>query len=123
MIPLGNKTITLIKRGEVESNGKKRTTYSKHVIKNCSWMQAARWVLYGDEKRLMPEIVCRIPAGDAIPQADDYVFLGTINENINSTEDLRQAMARYKGKCVQIQYVSDNAHNGLPLAHYACRGG
>ena len=123
MIPLGNKTVTLIKRHESIVNGKQRTTYSKHIIKNCSWAQAARWMLYGDEKRLVPEIVCRIPAGQAEPKADDYVFLGAINEIIDSTEDLRTAMAAHKGDAVQIQYVKVNAHSGFPLAHYACRGG
>ena len=123
MLPLGNKTVTLIKRHESVSNGKPKTTYSKHFIKNCSWMQAARWVLYGNEKRLVPEIVCRIPAGSVIPKADDYVFLGTINETIDSTEDIRLAMANHKGKATQIQYVKDNAHSGFPLAHYSCRGG
>lgn len=122
MIPLGNKTVTLVKREKKTTGGKLHTTYSEHVIKNCSWMQAARWILYGDEKRLVPEIVCRIPAGSVIPQADDYVFLGVINESIETTEDIRRAMEAHKGEATQIQYVKDNAHGGFPLAHYACRG-
>jgi hypothetical protein len=122
MIPLGNKTVTLIKRHKSIVQGREKTTYSEHIIKNCSWIQAARWVLYGDEKRLVQEITCRIPAGQAVPQADDYIFLGTINENIETPADIRIAMAAHKGACIQIQYVADNAHANLPLAHYACRG-
>ena len=122
MIPLGNKTVTLIKRNKSTTGGKLHTTYSKHYLKNCSWISAARWVLYGDEKRLVPEIVCRIPAGGVVPQADDYVFLGAIKETIATTEDIRRAMANHRGAAIQVQYVADNAHSGLPLAHYACRG-
>lgn len=122
MVPFGNKTVTLVKRHANRINGKLNTAYSKHIVKNCSWSQAARWVLYGDEKRLVTEITCRIPAGQAVPQADDYVFLGVIRENIETTEDVRRAMANHKGEAVQVQYVADNAHNALPMAHYACRG-
>ena len=123
MIPFGNETVTLIKRNEITENGRKKTVYSKHILTGCSWKQTERWIQYDTEKRLSYGVTCRVPAGQAAPAADDYLFLGTIKEEIITTADIRAAMAAHKGRAIQITYVADNVRNGFPMPHYACTGG
>lgn len=124
MIPFGNETVTLIKRIEqTDAAGRKHTSYKKYVLIGCSWRKTTRWVQYDNARQLSIDTVCRVPAGQARPDADDYLFLGKIREKIIDTQTLRAAMAAHKGNAMQITYVADNVCNGIPMPHYACHGG
>ena len=123
MIPFGNETVTLIRRVETAGeDGKTGISYTKHVITGCSWKKSTRWALIDTAKQLMVEIVCRVPAGQAVPAANDYLILGSVKEKISGTADIRAMRKKYKDGMMEIAYVSDNARSGMPMAHYACRG-
>ena len=69
------------------------------------------------------EVTCRIPAGQEVPHAGDYLFRGDVPENIKGSADLSAALERHREKgAFRIASVADNTIGGAPLAHYAASG-
>lgn len=123
MLPFATETVTLVKRiSATGEDGRKRTEYKKYTLTGCTWKKSASWVQSDTVKQYSESLSCRVPANQAIPEADDYLFLGRISDGISDTVSLRAALDKHKGKAMQITAVSDNSRCGI-LPHYACVGG
>ena len=123
MLPFGTENVTLVRRGEEAADGRRRVRYGKHALNGCSWRRRSSWKQIGARMERGEEVVCRIPAGQEVPHAGDYLFRGDVTENIKSSADLSAALERHReAGAFRIASVADNTAGGAPLAHYAATG-
>lgn len=124
IFPMGNETVTLIMRVERVENGKTRVNYAKHMLHGCSWRQRLSRYLNDTDAVRSREITCRIPAGQMKPSPGDCLFLGTLEDTPGNSREIAEALERHASSgAFRIQSVADNARRGMPMPHYAARGG
>ena len=123
MLPFGGVNLTLVQRVEAEEDGRMQVIYVKRALSGCSWRRRSVWKQNGARMERGEEITCRIPAGQAVPRAGDYMFRGEVPENIESSAELTAALERHREDgAFRIASVADNAAGGAPMAHYAASG-
>ena len=122
-IPFGDEVVTLVRRSEEVIGGKTRVTYSSAAVTGCSWRRAAR-IIRNDSALISEEgIVCRVPAGQAVPKAGDLMILGDVAVSVQSGADYQGLIERYRDSdgAFVVASVKDNARAGMPMPHYAAR--
>ena len=123
MLPFGTEEVTLVQRAETEADGRTQVRYIKHALSGCSWRRRSSWKQNGARMERGEEVTCRIPAGQEVPHAGDYLFRGDVPENIKGSADLSAALERHREKgAFRIASVADNTIGGAPLAHYEASG-
>ena len=123
MLPFGTENLTLVQRVEAAVDGRTQMRYAKRSLSGCSWQRKSVWMQNGARMERGEEVVCRIPAGQEVPHAGDYLFRGDVPENIKSSADLSAALERHReAGAFRIASVADNTAGGAPLAHYAATG-
>lgn len=123
MLPFGMEEVTLVQRVEAVVDGRTQLRYVKHSLSGCSWRRKSVWKQNGARMERGEEITCRIPDGQAVPHAGDWLFRGDVPERIESTTDLSTALEIHRDAgAFRIASVADNAANGALLAHYAASG-
>lgn len=123
MLPFGTENLTLVQRVEAAVDGRTQVSYAKRSLSGCSWRRKSVWKQNGARMERGEEIICRIPAGQEVPHAGDYLFRGDVTENIKGSADLSAALERHREKgAFRIASVADNTAGGAPLAHYAATG-
>ena len=123
MLPFGTDEVTLVQRVEAEEDGRTQVGYVKHALSGCSWRRKSVWKQNGARMERGEEVVCRIPAGQEVPHAGDYLFRGDVTENIKSSADLSAALEKHReAGAFRIASIADNASGGAPLAHSAASG-
>ena len=123
MIPFGNDTVTLIRRTQKETDGKRYAVYTRHMLHGCSWRRKISWRGFDTERTLVNEITCRIPANNPRPNAGDCLFLGEISDEITDSRSLNAAInAHRESGAFRITTVSDNTRPGMPLPHFSAFG-
>ena len=123
MLPFGAENVTLVQRVEAEEDGRTQVGYVKRALSGCSWRRRAIWKQSGARMERSEEISCRIPAGQAVPHAGDYLFRGDVEESIESGAELTAALEKHREDgAFRIASVADNAAGSAPLAHYAASG-
>ena len=123
MLPFGTDEVTLVQRVEAEEDGRTQVGYVKHALSGCSWRRKSVWMQNGARMERGEEVVCRIPAGQAVPHVGDWLFRGELPENIESSAELTAALEKHREDgAFRIASVADNASGGAPLAHYAASG-
>ena len=123
MLPFGTENLTLVQRVEAAVDGRTQLRYVKRSLSGCSWRRKSVWTQNGARMERGEEVTCRIPAGQAVPRAGDYLFRGELPENIESSAELTAALERHREDgAFRIASVADNAADGAPMAHYAASG-
>ena len=123
MLPFGTENLTLVQRVEAAVDGRTQLRYVKRCLSGCSWRRKSIWRQNGARMERGDEVVCRIPAGQEVPHAGDYLFRGDVPERIESTADLSAALEKHReAGAFRIASVADNTIGGAPLAHYAASG-
>ena len=123
MLPFGTDEVTLVQRVEAEEDGRTQVGYVKHALSGCSWRRRSSWKQIGARMERGDEISCRIPAGQTVPRAGDWLFRGEVKERIGNSAELSAALeAHREDGAFRIASVADNASGGAPLAHYAASG-
>lgn len=116
MIPFGNKTVTLLHKGE--------DGYTRHVLTGCSWRISAVRTVSDNMVVQTLETTCRIPTGQQKPSAGDVLFLGKRDAEASSEIDIKRLIeaARDEGiSAFRVTTVRDNSFDNV-LAHYAAIG-
>ncbi len=123
MIPFGNETATLYARVEQrDERGRTHTTWRRALLTGCSWRRDAAWTRSGNELVRTQTVICRVPVGQAVPAPGDVLFLGVVEEPVDSATALERLMeAQRDAGAFRVGSVSDNARGGVPLPHYAAR--
>lgn len=125
MIPFGNETVTLVQRTESVVSGKTVVTYSVRHLAGCSWRRTSR-IVRNDNALISEEsTVCRVPAGQEKPKAGDLLILGRADVHVTSGAEYKELIDRYRDQdgAFVVTDVKDNARPGMPMPHYAARGG
>lgn len=116
MIPFGNKTVTLLHKGE--------SGYTRHILKGCSWRMSAVHTVSDNMILHTIGTTCRIPAGQQKPFAGDVLFLGERDAEAASEIDIKRLIDTARGEGIaafRIKSVRDNSLDGV-MAHYAATG-
>ena len=88
MLPFGTDEVTLVQRVEAEEDGRTQVGYVKHALSGCSWRRRSSWKQIGARMERGEEISCRIPAGQTVPRAGDWLFRGEVKERIGNSAEL-----------------------------------
>ena len=122
MIPFGHETVTLVRRAELVSNGKKHTAYTAEVLTGCSWRWTHQTVRIGEVMTQYDTITCRIPPDQTKPSPGDLMIRGQVAVTVTSGADYNALIEQYRGTdgAFVVGSVADNAQ-GFPLAHWAAR--
>ena len=123
MIPFGSETVTLVQRTEAVVNGKKAVGYSVAKLTGCSWQRTLRYNREAEVLAPYEGIVCRVPAGQTVPHANDLLILGNVAVTVDGGVDYQRVIEQYRGStgAFVAASVSDNARPGMPMPHYAVR--
>lgn len=116
MIPFGRETVTLLHR----SDG----GYAPYVLVGCSWRSTKTRSVYGTTVEKSDDTVCRIPAGQTMPEVGDMLILGTYNLRADSEialVRLLDSLHRDGVRAIRVTQVRDNSR-GAPMPHYAATG-
>lgn len=116
MIPFGSETVTVLHR----SDG----GYAPYVLAGCSWRSTKTRSVYGTTVDKSDDTVCRIPAGQTMPEVGDMLILGTYNLRADSEialVRLLDSLHRDGVRAIRVTQVRDNSR-GAPMPHYAATG-
>lgn len=116
MIPFGSETVTVLHR----SDG----GYAPYVLAGCSWRSTKTRSVYGTTVDKSDDTVCRIPAGQTMPEVGDMLILGTYNLRADSEialVRLLDSLHRDGVRTIRVTQVRDNSR-GAPMPHYAATG-
>ena len=123
MLPFGGENLTRVQRVEAEEDGRTQVIYVKRALSGCSWRRRSVWKQNGARMERGEEISCRIPAGQTVPRAGDWLFRGEVKERIGNSAELSAALeAHREDGAFRIASVADNAADGAPMAHSAASG-
>lgn len=124
MIPFGYDTVTLVQRTETVVDGLKQARYSRAVLTGCSWRYTLRNNREAEVIAPIDGVICRVPAGQAVPHAGDLMILGDVAVTVQSGADYQRLIERYRdsGGAFVVTSVADNARPGMPMPHYAAKG-
>lgn len=125
MIPLGNETVTLVRRTEgTDGNGRTAVTYSAVELTGCSWRRTTRVVRIDNAMTPEESLVCRSPANQAKPRIGDLMILGRADVVVTSGAQFQRLIEQYRGSdgAFVVESVKDNARPDMPMPHYAARG-
>ena len=125
MIPFGNETVTLVRRSEEVRNGKTAVGYAAIRLTGCSWRRT-QGVRRSDNAVLDVEtVICRVPADQTRPHTGDLMILGDVTVEITGGADYQRVIEQYRRDdgAFFVSSVRDNARPGMPLPHYAAKGG
>lgn len=115
-LPFGNDTVTVLHRVSGES-------WTPCVVLGASWGQQSAYSITSGDAVHIETTVCRIPAGNIVPDPGDVIVLGTCTESAENDIELAKLLEKYRPQgAFRVQSVADNARPGMPLAHYAARG-
>ena len=125
MIPLGNEAVTLVKRIKETVDGRTHVRYEAHVLTGCSWRRTRAYRREGDVTVSAEGVTCRVPFGQERPQTGDLLILGTEAVTVESGADFQRLIEQYADLDggFLVSSVADNARPGMPMKHYAARGG
>lgn len=116
MIPFGRETVTVLHR----SGG----GYAPYTLRGCSWRSANVRSANGTAVEKSEDTVCRIPAGQTMPDVGDVLILGAYDLRADSEIELvrlMDGMRRDGVHAIRVTQVRDNSR-GAPLPHYAVTG-
>ena len=116
MIPFGRETVTVLHRF---GGG-----YVPYILRGCSWRSTKTRSVYGTTVGKSDDTVCRIPAGQTMPEVGDMLILGTYNLRADSEialVRLLDSLHRDGVRAIRVTQVQDNSR-GAPMPHYAVTG-
>ena len=116
MIPFGNETVTILHRSGAG--------YARHVLTGCSWRSSKVRSMTGTAAEKSEDTVCRIPAGQTMPDVGDVLILGDVDAAAGSEIELVRlldSLRRDGVRAIRVTQVRDNSR-GAPLPHYAATG-
>lgn len=116
MIPFGRETVTVLHRF---GGG-----YAPYILRGCSWRSAKARSVYGTTVDKSDDTVCRIPAGQTMPDVGDVLILGAYNLRAESEIALVRLLDSLRGDgvhAIRVTQVRDNSRCA-PMPHYAVTG-
>ena len=116
MIPFGRETVTVLHRF---GGG-----YAPYILRGCSWRSAKARSVYGTTVDKSDDTVCRIPAGQTMPDVGDVLILGAYNLRAESEIALVRLLDSLRGDgvhAIRVTHVRDNSQCA-PMPHYAVTG-
>ena len=116
MIPFGCETVTVLHRF---GGG-----YAPYILRGCSWRSAKARSVYGTTVDKSDDTVCRIPAGQTMPDVGDVLILGAYNLRADSEIALVRLLDSLRGggvRAIRVTQVRDNSRCA-PMPHYAVTG-
>ena len=117
MIPFGDNTVTLLHRAD--------GGYTPYILRGCSWRFSKIRSVNGTAVARSPEISCRIPAGQTMPDVGDVLILGAYDLDAVDGEitlvRLLNALMESGAQAMRATQIRDNS--GAPMPHYAVTGG
>ena len=116
MIPFGCETVTVL-----HSFG---GGYAPYILRGCSWRSAKARSVYGTTVDKSDDTVCRIPAGQTMPDVGDVLILGAYNLRAESEIALVRLLDSLRGDgvhAIRVTQVRDNSRCA-PMPHYAVTG-
>lgn len=116
MIPFGCETVTVLHRF---GGG-----YAPYILRGCSWRSAKARSVYGTTVDKSDDTVCRIPAGQTMPDVGDVLILGAYNLRADSEialVRLLDSLHRDGVRAIRVTQVRDNSRCA-PMPHYAVTG-
>lgn len=116
MIPFGRETVTVLHRF---GGG-----YAPYILRGCSWRSAKARSVYGTTVDKSDDTVCRIPAGQTMPDVGDVLILGAYNLRAESEIALVRLLDSLRGDgvhAIRVTQVRDNSQCA-PMPHYAVTG-
>ena len=116
MIPFGRETVTVLHRfGGV---------YAPYILRGCSWRNTITRSVYGTTADKSDDTVCRIPAGQTVPDVGDVLILGAYNLRAESEIALVRLLDGLRSdgvRAIRVTQVRDNSRCA-PMPHYAVTG-
>ena len=116
MIPFGRETVTVLHRF---GGG-----YPPYVLAGCRWRSTRTRRAYGTTADKSDDTVCRIPAGQTVPDVGDVLILGAYNLRAESEIALVRLLDSLRGngvRAIRVTQVRDNSRCA-PMPHYAVTG-
>lgn len=116
MIPFGCETVTVLHRF---GGG-----YAPYILRGCSWRSAKARSVYGTTVDKSDDTVCRIPAGQTMPDVGDVLILGAYNMRAESEIALVRLLDSLRSdgvRAIRVTQVRDNSRCA-PIPHYAVTG-
>lgn len=116
MIPFGIETVTVLHRF---GGG-----YVPYILRGCSWRSTKARSVYGTTVDKSDDTVCRIPAGQTMPEVGDVLILGAYNLRADSEIALVRLLDSLRGDGVHAIRVTQVRNNSrcAPMPHYAVTG-
>ena len=116
MIPFGRETVTVLHRF---GGG-----YAPYLLRGCSWRSTRTRSVYGTTADKSNDTVCRIPAGQTMPDVGDVLILGAHNLRADSEIALVRLLDGLRSdgvRAIRVTQVRDNSRCA-PMPHYAVTG-
>lgn len=116
MIPFGREAVTVLHR----SGG----AYAPYILHGCSWHSAKARSVNGTAVDKSEDTICRIPAGQTMPDVGDVLILGAYNLRADSEIALVRLLDSLRGdgvRAIRVTQVRDNSRCA-PMPHYAVTG-
>ena len=116
MIPFGRETVTVLHRF---GGG-----YAPYIRRGCSWRSTRTRSVYGTTADKSNDTVCRIPAGQTMPDVGDVLILGAHNLRADSEIALVRLLDGLRSdgvRAIRVTQVRDNSRCA-PMPHYAVTG-